>query len=55
MITLQDVVLTAQDGNIGRLKVGLLLAQLTKDAILAGYITSTGEITAAGERWLATQ
>lgn len=53
-MTLRDVVQTAQDGKIDRLKVGLLLALLTKEAILEGYISTTGEITAVGASWLAT-
>lgn len=52
---LRDVVQTAADGKIDRLKVGLVLAELTKSAIALGYITNTGQITAAGQQYLQTQ
>lgn len=55
MITLRDVVLTAQDGRIDRLKVGMLLALLTKEAIAENYITTNGAITASGAQWLSQQ
>lgn len=53
MITLKDVVQTAQDGKIDRLRVGLLLAELTKSAIALGYITPAGGVTASGANWLS--
>lgn len=52
---LKDVVQTASDGKIDRLKVGLVLAELTKAAITLGYITQTGAITAYGQQYLADE
>ena len=52
-MTLKDVVQTAYDGKIDRLRVGHRLANLTRWAIDEGYITHSGEVTVSGLNFLA--
>jgi hypothetical protein len=50
---LSDIVKTAIDGKIDRLRVGLELAELTQSAITLGYIMPGGEPTVRGREYLA--
>jgi hypothetical protein len=50
---LSDVVQTAIDGKIDRLKVGMSLSVLTLEAITLGYIMPGGEPTVRGREYIA--
>lgn len=52
-MTLQDIVKTAVDGKIDRLKVGHVLAELTLSALTLGYITPCGSVTEKGILYLS--
>jgi hypothetical protein len=52
---LSDVIQTAIDGKIDRLKVGMSLSVLTLEAIALGYIMPGGEPTVQGSEYLKTQ
>jgi hypothetical protein len=51
-MTLSDVIQTAIDGNIDRLRVSMLLADLTREAITKGYIMPGGEPTVRGKEYI---